>query len=550
MTGGPGARLGVMSQGTTLADLVEGLGYEVVRVEVAPSGLEVPVGDPVIHDRLAGTGFAAGDVVLAVGVDQRAPEMLDLLEAAGAARVAAVIVKVDEGSGLDVLTAAASRASVALLRVSRDVEWGQLHALARMVTTTGRGVGGDDRAPLGDLFALANVIAARAHGPVTIEDAQSRVLAYSTGDDEIDEFRRDTILGRRVPEGWVKRLQGDGVFQRIWRGEAPVLISYKTTEPGYRDRLVIAVRAAGEVVGSIWIQEGSEPLGPAHEALLAEVAPLAALHLVRHFAGDVERRQEAEMVRAVLAGRVPASSLAQHLDVRAHQRVAVVGLAPAGVDEVEAAMHLGRLSSVVALFRRTEHLQLAQTTSGSVLHVVLVGGDRLEPTVGDLVQRARSSVKVPVLAALARPAAGLDGLVAARAEVDDVLAACGAPGRPGTDARGGSVAELVDVFGAVSLARWRRAAAGHPELRVGRVDLLVASDRDRDTQYVATLRSFLDQFGDVIAAAASLDVHPNTFRYRLRRAVETAGLDLDDPVERLMAHLQLTLLDEQGPPSA
>jgi hypothetical protein len=78
-----------MAQGTTLADLVEGLGYEVVRVEVAPSGLDVPVGDPMIHDRLAGTSFAAADVVLAVGVDQRAPEMLDLLEAAGRAGAAA-----------------------------------------------------------------------------------------------------------------------------------------------------------------------------------------------------------------------------------------------------------------------------------------------------------------------------------------------------------------------------------------------------------------------------------------------------------------------------
>jgi hypothetical protein len=538
-----------MTQGNTLADLVEGLGYEVVRVEVAPSGLDGPVGDPVIFDRLAGTSFAAADVVLAVGVDPRAPEMLDLLAAAGTARVAAVIAKVDEGPGLDSVTAAATRASVALLRVSRDVEWGQLHALARMVTTTGGG-GIDGRAPLGDLFALANVIAARANGPVTIEDAQSRVLAYSTGDDEIDEFRRDTILGRRVPESWVKRLQGDGAFQKIWRGEAPVLISYKSTEPGYRDRLVIAIRAAGEVVGSIWIQEGSEPLGDAHVALLEEVAPLAALHLVRHFAGDVERRQEAEMVRAVLAGRVPASSLAHHLDVRANQRVMVLGLSPVCADEVEVAMHLGRLSSVVALFRRTEHLQLAQTTSGPTLHVVLVGGDRLDPTVVDLVQRARSSVKVPVKAALSRSPGGLDGLVAARAEVDDVLAACAAPGEHGVDVKPDHVAELVDVLGAVSLARWRRAAAGQPDLCAGRIDLLVASDRDRDTHYVATLRSFLDQFGDVIAAAAALDVHPNTFRYRLRRAVETAGLDLDDPVERLMAHLHLTLLGEQSPGDA
>jgi hypothetical protein len=168
----------------------------------------------------------------------------------------------------------------------------------------------------------------------------------------------------------------------------------------------------------------------------------------------------------------------------------------------------------------------------------------------DLVQRARSSVKVPVKAALSRSPGGLDGLVAARAEVDDVLAACAAPGEHGVDVKPDHVAELVDVLGAVSLARWRRAAAGQPDLCAGRIDLLVASDRDRDTHYVATLRSFLDQFGDVIAAAAALDVHPNTFRYRLRRAVETAGLDLDDPVERLMAHLHLTLLGEQSPGDA
>jgi sugar diacid utilization regulator len=147
-------------------------------------------------------------------------------------------------------------------------------------------------------------------------------------------------------------------------------------------------------------------------------------------------------------------------------------------------------------------------------------------------------VKVPVKAALARSRSGLDGLVAARAEVDDVLAVADVDTRPE------HVVELIDVVGAVSLARWRRAAAGQPDLRAGRIDGLIASDRDRDTQYVATLRSFLDHFGDVIAAAAALDVHPNTFRYRLRRAVETAELNIDDPVERLMAHLHLTLLDD------
>lgn len=71
--------------------------------------------------------------------------------------------------------------------------------------------------------------------------------------------------------------------------------------------------------------------------------------------------------------------------------------------------------------------------------------------------------------------------------------------------------------------------------------LLEASDAEKSTSYIATLRAFLDGFGDVRVAADLVGVHPNTFRYRLRRLSELAALDLDDPVKRLVVHLQLHL---------
>lgn len=37
-----------------------------------------------------------------------------------------------------------------------------------------------------------------------------------------------------------------------------------------------------------------------------------------------------------------------------------------------------------------------------------------------------------------------------------------------------------------------------------------------------------------------LHLHPNTLRYRLRRAAEITGIDLKDPLQRLVAHLALT----------
>jgi DNA-binding PucR family transcriptional regulator len=50
-----------------------------------------------------------------------------------------------------------------------------------------------------------------------------------------------------------------------------------------------------------------------------------------------------------------------------------------------------------------------------------------------------------------------------------------------------------------------------------------------------------DAFGDVRAAAARLYIHPNTLRYRIRRAQELTGLDLSPPQQRLLAALQLRL---------
>jgi len=53
--------------------------------------------------------------------------------------------------------------------------------------------------------------------------------------------------------------------------------------------------------------------------------------------------------------------------------------------------------------------------------------------------------------------------------------------------------------------------------------------------------AWLDAMGDVRAAAEVLHVHPNTLRYRIRRASELTGLDWADPRTRLLAALLLRL---------
>ncbi|WP_335673951.1 PucR family transcriptional regulator [[Actinomadura] parvosata] len=84
-------------------------------------------------------------------------------------------------------------------------------------------------------------------------------------------------------------------------------------------------------------------------------------------------------------------------------------------------------------------------------------------------------------------------------------------------------------------------AAAEEQAPTGPYRRLLDHDAEHGTELAATLEAYLDAFGDVSVAAARVHVHPNTFRYRLKRLAEIGGLDLDDPDARLTVQLQLRI---------
>jgi hypothetical protein len=122
----------------------------------------------------------------------------------------------------------------------------------------------------------------------------------------------------------------------------------------------------------------------------------------------------------------------------------------------------------------------------------------------------------------------------------------GADGR-GTGGSGGRrVARLADVHAEALLMELRDLAAAHGDRPTGPVARLSAYDAEHGTNLIDTLRAWLDAFGDVAAASAAMFVHPNTFRYRLRRLAEVSGIDLADPEQRFAAMLQLRAIYPAG----
>ncbi|ADU49517.1 PucR family transcriptional regulator [Intrasporangium calvum] len=530
----------------TMRQLLDALGEVMARPLDSDQPLDRVVTDVVIHDPLSPQALEEGDLVLAVGVAPDGNDAISLIDAAELAGAAGVAFR--RAGGVPRLPGG-SRAAVIL--VDPDLAWEQLISFGRgLVFSAAAGSASDDEQP-SDLFSLANTIADLVVGSVVLYDVHHQVLAYSSLDghvDALDEVRKGTILGRRTPDDWVDRFERDGVYDR--RPGARVM-----RIEGYADlrtRLRVAVRAGDEVVGEISVAETTARLGPQTEAVLEQAARLAAPHLVRHrLERDLTRRARSSALQALLAGRGPLDVHRRELDLPLTSSYAVIGLAlhPAAGPGTEAEIRRERSARLVGALTETQHPRAVTCRIGSTVYALLPhppSSDRLRLLTRHVVARAAVS-GVPVRGAVGRTVTSLGDVALSRAEVDQVLRVLSA-----ADPEGGGepdlsgtplVAGVDDVWADIALVEVRdlldEAGARRPSRPIS---VLLTHDADRGTAYVPTLTAYLDAFGDVRAAAKALALHPNSLRHRLRRLSQIAGLDLDDPVQRLVVALELRIL--------
>jgi hypothetical protein len=529
----------------TLRLLVERLHPAVLDVVTAPRGLDVEVGDPVVLDPAEPLEAGPGSVVLAVGVDSERARVALLQQLADQGAAAAVLKH--GGAVEESVRAVAASTGVALLLAPRALSWGQLYTLLLTAARTAPAISAAvTEAPLGDLFALANAIAAAVGGATTIEDPSNRVLAYSNLGHPIDPARQETILGRQVPSEWIQRLHDAGVFRRLWHTDEVVRIAdFTAADAEYLPRIAVAVRAGGELLGSLWVIDGTQPLGDDAVRTLRAAADIAALHLLRHRAArDVDRQRRADALVALLEGLDHGQVARDVLGVDVDGPAVVVAFDVGEAEGAAAVVAAQRLADLVAVYCESYRRQAVCAAAHGRVYALVpsdAGGDaeRAVSLATAVVERARQALRLTVRAGVGRAVSGLDGVAGARREADEVLDVLAARGDR-------DVATIDAVRAQVILHRLQAVAAAHPELGAGRVAALAEQDAAKGTAWVQTLRAYFDAYGDMAAAAAEVKVHPNTFRYRLRRITEVFGLDLDDPDERLVAELQLRFLDPGG----
>lgn len=535
-----------------LQALLESLGGDVVQLVVAPRGLEVAVGEPVIYDDSEHSAIAPGVVVLAVAVRPGTPEAAKLLLDAERGEASAVVFKRGaDSAGLD---QAAESAGVAVLSVPGEMTWTQLHAFllnARsfsvQVDDDGGGIAG---VPIGDLFALANAIAGMVGGAVTIEDPARRVLAFSTlGDQPIDAARRRSILGRQVPDSSGMRklyrrvLETDGVMTADQQALLEVLEGELDEVEDLDPRSAVAIRAGGRMIGSIWVDHPVTPLGEEALHALTEAARIAAPHVIQARASrDVERRIRGEMLLAVLEGRASTEENATRLGFSPSARFVVLAFSAAAGEAIDQ-FERERLVDLVGVYCEALHGPSGAIAIGENVYALLQVDDRSERERVVRVARetqghAGARIGGGILAAVSSTVESLREVSGARRDAERVLEVL----RSGPN--GPTLATIDDVRSQVVLLELRELTVEHAGLMRGKLTAVVEHDAERGTQYALTLRAYLDAMGDVVGAAKRISVHPNTFRYRLRRLVELFDIDVKNADERLVLELQFRLLGD------
>jgi DNA-binding PucR family transcriptional regulator len=508
----------------------------------APRGLDLTVASAALIDvddvRLglaAGTGSA--DVFLLLGLSEG--DVLAWLDQQAARRTPAAIF-VKEPSDAEVTRA--TTMGTAVVAVDPRARWERLYRLVDHVFEHH----GDRADPLHDsstdLFGLAQSIADRTHGMVSIEDGQSHVLAYSASNDEADELRRLSILGRAGPPEHLAWIGRAGIFDAL-RASGEVVRVDARPELGLHPRRAVGIhlpttgrRRSSGFAGTIWVQEGSRPLADDADEVLSGAAVLAARIMTRLAAAPSTHAVRVQELLGLRAADVDLDALARELGIVTDGRVAVIGFVGAGeapsrlADVLALSASAFRHDAQVAVGAARVYVLFPHTGKPSVRGERSDGNGAVTSWIRGTIAALRTELGLDLSAVIATPAVGLAGVAAARVEVDRVLDS--AERHPGAI---GQVTSLDEARTTVLLDEIVTMIGTDERL----VDPRVGALRARDPVLAETLRTYLDSFGDVAAAAEMLHVHPNTVRYRVRKIEEHLGTSLADPDARLLLSLSL-----------
>jgi GAF domain-containing protein len=439
-------------------------------------------------------------------------------------------------------SAFADMAAVAITTAQRAETLAQtMRTVARQNTLLRRAVAIEERLTAlalrgGTIPDVTALLAELIGEPCAVHDARFRRITASaasgeaaTGPQLFDEEVRDAPEVRAALEALPER--------------DPKLIGPFPRAGLHRRTLVVPIRAREETWGYLLVVEANSPLRTMETLVASRAAAIIALSVTfqRSAAEKDTFAREALMRRLIDAG-TPSTAIAARAEfhgLRSGRPYVAVRLASRRPDQrlddiaiEDAAMHAG-----------LPGVWLAGAPEGALSLIA----ELPEPT-DDLVERfgalaARIHTSDALHVAISDITHSVDDLSAAHREAGEVLRILRTfavhPGSPTilTASELGAARMLLAAACREDAERLVRRAVGS----------LAPGGSARDDDVLRTLQAFVSSSWGIRRAAAQLQVHENTVRYRLGRLAEATGRDvLTDPRAQLDAQLALLVLRLEG----
>ncbi|MED3434964.1 PucR family transcriptional regulator [Bacillus velezensis] len=376
--------------------------------------------------------------------------------------------------------------------------------------------------------------------PITIEDVNHKLLAYSTHSDCTDPARTSTIIGRRVPEKVINKLWKDGTIPALLKTDQPIKVK-EIDEVGLSNRVAISIWKNSQVLGFIWALEIKKKLNDEDLKTLqlaAKAVRNKLLHLQIRKTKIEERGQE--FFWKMLTGHI-------YQEAEMAEGFHKLGMALPSVFSVM----IIRLHD--ELTEKTEQqLQYLQETTQQI-HVMLATVDSNE-----LILLAAPKTDQP-FKDVKHFALHIQKQLKERYKIEDASIAVGGiyelisyvyrsyqEALSVLKAKERFVRETKHLFSFSELGIYqyldvldeKRKHSGYMNYSLSKLEQY---DREHQADMVKTLEHFIDADSNVNTAAKALNIHVNTLNYRLKRISQIAEIDLKNVNEKFTIYLDIKL---------
>ena len=387
----------------------------------------------------------------------------------------------------------------------------------------------------GDLAELASRLAEILRCSVTIEDASLRLLAHATIK-PTDELRKRSIDLGKTPDDVVEQLRVRGVFEHLRKNPKPYRIPPIPAIGFTMERIVSPIIAGSQLFGYIWIIASDQPLTELDTLVIERGAVVAALILSRQETiYETEQRLKAHLFEGPLDSdsTFPMTDIpgtGWHSGLQNGYTLLVID---GGTLDRPSRR---RLTTLVEEHMHAEGLWSTAIERGQRLAVVVGSMDvEILRTVTEHFIPVATGKGFQIAIGISSPSKQVEELKRLYQQGMDALTAMAAFNK------GTRRVWAYDDLGFLSELLSRSPKARTANRYTAILKKIDQHDQEKNTQYLRTLETYLDNLKSANQAASELYIHRNTLYQRLSRITDLWGIDFHDPL--VMLNLNLAIKD-------